>query len=115
MNDIDRQTLLSTAFRDAETIVAGHSMRPLSLASRAVINDPLAIALAVDPSLGSADPFPLQVDLSDGPLRGRTTIGSREGDDPMVKVFRRFDIGRVHGLLLEHVFGRWLTPADFAA
>lgn len=81
----------------------------------AVINDPLAVALAVDPSMGSADPFPLQVDLSDGPLRGRTTIGARNAGDPMVKVFRRFDIGRVHDLLLEHLFGRWLTPADFAA
>ena len=33
MNDIDRQTLLSTAFHEVETIVAGHAMRPLSLAS----------------------------------------------------------------------------------
>ena len=37
MNDIDRQTLLSTAFHEVETIVAGHSMRPLSLASYDVL------------------------------------------------------------------------------
>jgi len=37
MNDIDRQTLLSTAFHEAETIVAGHAMRPLSLASYDVL------------------------------------------------------------------------------
>lgn len=33
MNDTDRQTHLSIAFHDVETIVTGHSMRPLSLAS----------------------------------------------------------------------------------
>jgi hypothetical protein len=37
MNDTDRQTLLSTAFHDVETIVAGHAMRPLSLASYDVL------------------------------------------------------------------------------
>jgi hypothetical protein len=37
MNDIDRQTHLSTAFHDVETIVAGHAMRPLSLASYDVL------------------------------------------------------------------------------
>jgi hypothetical protein len=37
MNDTDRQTLLSTAFHEVETIVAGHSMRPLSLASYDVL------------------------------------------------------------------------------
>jgi len=37
MNDIDRQCLLSTAFYDVETIVAGHAMRPLSLASYDVL------------------------------------------------------------------------------
>ena len=33
MNDTDRQKLLSTAFQDVETVVGGHAMRPLSLAS----------------------------------------------------------------------------------
>lgn len=37
MNDNDRQKLLSTAFHDAEAIVAGHTMRPLSLASYDVL------------------------------------------------------------------------------
>jgi hypothetical protein len=37
MNDIDRQTLLSTAFHEVETIVAGYAMRPLSLASYDVL------------------------------------------------------------------------------
>lgn len=37
MNDIDRQALLSTAFHDVETIVAGHAMRLLSLASYDVL------------------------------------------------------------------------------
>ena len=33
MNDTEREKLLSSAFHDVETIVGGHSMRPLSLAS----------------------------------------------------------------------------------
>jgi len=33
MNDADRSSLLSSAFHDVETIVGGHVMRPLSLAS----------------------------------------------------------------------------------
>jgi hypothetical protein len=37
MNNTDRQTQLSTAFHDVETIVAGHAMRPLSLASYDVL------------------------------------------------------------------------------
>ena len=37
MNDTDRQKLLSTAFQDVETVVGGHAMRPLSLASYDVL------------------------------------------------------------------------------
>jgi hypothetical protein len=37
MNPTDRPPLLSAAFHDVETIVAGHSMRPLSLASYDVL------------------------------------------------------------------------------
>jgi len=37
MNDTDRQRLLSTAFQDVETVVGGHAMRPLSLASYDVL------------------------------------------------------------------------------
>jgi len=37
MNDTDRQRLLSTAFHDVETVVGGHAMRPLSLASYDVL------------------------------------------------------------------------------
>ena len=33
MNDTDREKLLSSAFHDVETIVGGHAMRPLSLAT----------------------------------------------------------------------------------
>jgi inosine-uridine nucleoside N-ribohydrolase len=79
----------------------------------AVINDPLAVALAVEPSWGRADSVPIRVDLSDGPLRGRTTIGSRDAGDPVTGVYRQFDLPSVRGILLEHLFGRWLTLADF--
>lgn len=37
MNDTDRQSHLSAAFLDVETIVGGHAMRPLSLASYDVL------------------------------------------------------------------------------
>ena len=37
MDDTDRQKLLSSAFHDVETIVGGHAMRPLSLASYDVL------------------------------------------------------------------------------
>ncbi len=80
----------------------------------AVINDPLAIALALEPAWGRAEPVPVAVDLSDGPERGRTVIGDL-GGDPTVLVYRDFEVSRVHDLLLEHLFGRWLTAADFAA
>jgi inosine-uridine nucleoside N-ribohydrolase len=81
----------------------------------AVINDPLAVALAVAPELGATDPVPVRVDLTDGQLRGRTAIGDRDAGDPAVAVYRRFDRQGVHALLLTHIFGRWLSPADFAA
>lgn len=80
----------------------------------AVINDPLAVALALEPSWGRAEPIPVAVDLSDGPERGRTTIGNLDAGDSRVRVYRDFEVGRVHDLLLEHLFGRWLTAADFA-
>ena len=37
MNDTDHPIHLSTAFHEVETIIAGHSMRPLSLASYDVL------------------------------------------------------------------------------
>lgn len=80
----------------------------------AVINDPLAVALALEPSWGRAEPTPVGVDLSEGPERGRTTIGDLDAGDPRIMVYRDFDARRVRELLLEHLFGRWLTDADFA-
>lgn len=80
----------------------------------AIINDPLALALALEPGWGEADPVPLRVDLSDGPERGRTSVGDLEAGDPVVSVYRRFDRDRVVEVLLDCVFGRWLTPEDFA-
>lgn len=80
----------------------------------AVINDPLAIALALEPAWGSAAPMLVAVDRSDGPDRGRTILGDRDAGDPEVRVYGAFDHGAVHDLLLEHLFGRWLTRTDFA-
>jgi purine nucleosidase len=78
----------------------------------AVINDPLAIALAVEPSWGRLERFPIEVDLTSGPSRGRTAVATgRTGDQ--ADFFTSFDLAAVHGLLLDHLFGRWLSRADF--
>jgi inosine-uridine nucleoside N-ribohydrolase len=79
----------------------------------AVINDPLAVALAVEPTWGEMQSLPLRVDLSDGRMRGRTEVSSGSASHSRVQVYRQFDHHRVHKLLIEHLFGRWLTPADF--
>jgi purine nucleosidase len=78
----------------------------------AVINDPLAVALALKPSWGWTDAVRVRVDRSEE-QRGRTLIGEEGAGDPEIRVYRRFDLQRVQGVLLEHLFGRWLTPADF--
>ena len=77
----------------------------------AVIHDPLAVALALEPSWGSADVLPIRVSLAEAAGRGETRVGG-EGD-PRVSVYRDVTLGPVHDLLLEYLFGRWLTKADF--
>jgi purine nucleosidase len=77
----------------------------------AVINDPLAVALALEPGWGRAEQHVLAVDLADGADRGRTAPGGT--GDPAVSVYREVAVGRVQDLLLEHLFGRWLSKADF--
>ena len=78
----------------------------------AVIHDPLAVVLAVEPGLGTGSLLPLRVDLSDGGQRGRTVVG--EPGDPKVLVYQRFDREKVYDLLRRQLFSRWLTPAEFA-
>ncbi len=77
----------------------------------AVINDPLAVALALEPSWGTAQSVPLAVSLAEAAGRGETLVGG--AGDPGVRVYREVTVGAVHELLLEHLFGRWLTKADF--
>ena len=77
----------------------------------AIINDPLAVALALEPAWGSADTVPLTVSLAEQTGRGETLVGT--AGDPPVRVYRDFEVGAVHDLLLECLFGRWLTKADF--
>lgn len=77
----------------------------------AVINDPLAVALALEPGWGRVDLTPIAVDCSAGEQRGRTGRGT--ASDPVVAVFGSVDTAPVHDLLLDHLFGRWLTKADF--
>jgi purine nucleosidase len=79
--------------------------------SGAVINDPLAVALALQPAWGSADTLPVAVSLAEETGRGETRPGG--SGDPLVRVYRDVSLGPVHHLLLEHLFGRWLTEADF--
>jgi inosine-uridine nucleoside N-ribohydrolase len=77
----------------------------------AVINDPLAVALALAPRWGSAETVRLTVNRSQGTGRGETTVGLPS--DPLVTVYRDIDIAPVHALLLQHLFGAWLTETDF--
>ena len=77
----------------------------------AVINDPLAVALALVPRWGSAETLHLTVNLAQGAGRGETTVGLPS--DPPVKVYRDVTLAPVHALLLEHLFGAWLTESDF--
>lgn len=77
----------------------------------AVINDPLAVALALEPSWGTVKRTPIAVDLGDGEHRGRTSPG--DPGDPAISVYLEVDTAPVQSLLLEHLFGRWLTKADF--
>ncbi len=79
----------------------------------AVINDPLAVALALRPEWGGAETLPLTVDLAAGAGRGETLAGGK--GDPPVRVYRTVDLGPVHDWLLRHLFGRWLTKSDFQA
>ncbi len=77
----------------------------------AVINDPLAVALALQPAWGWADAVPVTVNRAETVGRGETRLG-RSGD-PLVRVYRDVEVEPVQELLLEHLFGRWLTKADF--
>lgn len=77
----------------------------------AVINDPLAVALALEPRWGVADALRLTVDRSERDGRGETRVGS--ASDPAVRVYRDVDLEAVHRWLLRELFGRWLTKADF--
>jgi len=79
----------------------------------AVINDPLAVALALEPSWGTAETLPLAVDLAEAQGRGETLVGAPP--DPPVRVYRDVDLGPIHDWLLRHLFGRWLTKSDFRA
>ena len=77
----------------------------------AVINDPLAVALALRPRWGTAERLHLTVNLAQGSGRGETTVGL--ASDPPVEVYRDVGLGPVHALLLEQLFGEWLTESDF--
>jgi purine nucleosidase len=77
----------------------------------AVINDPLAVALALRPSWGTTETLHLTVNRAQGTGRGETTVGLPS--DPPVKVYRDVALAPVHALLLEHLFGAWLTESDF--
>jgi purine nucleosidase len=77
----------------------------------AVINDPLAVALALQPAWGTLERLPLAVDLGAGEDRGRTAPGGR--GDPTIGVYRSVDLPPIHALLVEHLFGGWLSAGDF--
>ena len=77
----------------------------------AVINDPLAVALALEPSWGRAESLRLGVNLAAEAGRGEITAGSPAA--PPVAAYRDIALQPVHALLLRHLFGAWLTESDF--
>ncbi len=79
----------------------------------AVINDPLAVALALQPGWGRAETVRLAVNRAEGPGRGETAAGG--AGDAAVRVYRDVAFPPLHRWLLDHLFGRWLTESDFGA
>jgi len=77
----------------------------------AVINDPLAVALALEPAWGRAESLHLRVDLAGGAGRGEISVGP--DSEPSVAVYRDVTLAPVHAMLLHHLFGAWLTETDF--
>ena len=77
----------------------------------AVINDPLAVALALEPSWGRAETMRLAVNLAAESGRGELTAAPSPGSS--VAVYRDVSLRPVHALLLRHLFGAWLTETDF--
>jgi hypothetical protein len=54
--------------------------------------------------------MPISVDCGAGEQRGRTRRGT--AGDPVAAVYGSVDTAPIHNLLLDHLFGRWLTNAD---
>jgi inosine-uridine nucleoside N-ribohydrolase len=77
----------------------------------AVINDPLAVALALEPSWGRAETRRLAVNLATEAGRGELAAGPSTA--PPVAAYRDVALQPVHALLLRHLFGAWLTESDF--
>jgi inosine-uridine nucleoside N-ribohydrolase len=77
----------------------------------AVINDPLAVALAVEPAWGTPEPLSLVVNRAVGTGRGETAVGT--ASDPQIRVYRDVALPEVHAWLLRHLFAPWLTESDF--
>ena len=77
----------------------------------AVINDPLAVALALEPAWGRAERMQLCVNLAAEAGRGEITAGASSA--PSLAVYRDVSLPAVHALLLRHLFGAWLTESDF--
>ena len=65
----------------------------------------------MEPAWGHTDRMPIAVDRGAGEQRGRTRRGT--AGDPLVAAFLSVDTEPIHNLLLDHLFGRWLTNADF--
>lgn len=72
------------------------------------LHDPLAVGIAVDPSLVTRRLFHVEVETSDGPARGMTIADRREigqawKQAPNLQVCMEVDVGRFMALLLERV------------
>ena len=74
-----------------------------------VVNDPLAVALAVDPSLATWRDLRIGVSVSDDDRRGAIVVDAEGGAQARVAMTVR--AADVLALLTQHVFAPWLTES----
>src|SRR5688572_630348 len=74
-----------------------------------VVNDPLAVALAADPSLATWRDMRIGVSVSDDERRGAIIVDAEAGAEARVAMAVR--AGDVLALITQHVFTPWLTDS----
>ncbi|OPZ83382.1 MAG: Pyrimidine-specific ribonucleoside hydrolase RihA [bacterium ADurb.Bin429] len=81
-----------------------------------VINDPLAVALAMHPEFGTAEPMHVAIDRADGLTRGQTVCDrlGLTGEPPNAVVYTEVDAASALRLVNDRVFGFTAPPNPFS-